>query len=675
MFLEVYGARSRAYVFGSLFVTLLLVCVLSCSVATILTPSDLFVFALYSCIFFLSFFYSFFFFYRKNNSSEAAESSPSFQTDIVLHLVVSLVGAIFLEGATVFGSPASHFFNLSDWSKKRIIFFFALIYALWFAVDYLSFRRAEIKQRCFRGERTLSKVMAFAVLPLIVLIVSKFVSFGVGDSFIKPLIPILIAVLCLLMRHPYHFKIGIEWPFLYIALIFSVFLALFMPVTSGISWDDQIHYQNALDTSYVFGVQETDTDLNFVNQAYFRATAANDVASLTEWSSEDNAKLSSSFDATYKDDISNNRIHKKSSRIFSLSSLGYIPSAVGLWVARLFHISFSGAVVLGRLFNAVSYSLVFFFAIRVTPVKKSLFACCGLIPTSLFLASNYSYDAWLISMTALGLAYFLKAAWGNREDFNQVNLILAFVFMFLGLAVKAVYFPLIGLFYCVPIERFTSLSQRRRYYFAVTIFGLLMVASFALPYLFTVKGDRGDTRGSLDVSPFEQILFILDSPLRYVGILSNFFLTVFLNPLNASSYFVNYAYLGNLQSVANVANPSIIFGLVPFVALFLLGLISGNESSSRQVHLSFSLWGIFLFVCSIVLVATALYVSFTPVGKNTVDGCQFRYLLPLLIPFFTCVTNVRFAQFGDTAVLKMAQMLFSVVALLTCTVFLCFSCF
>ena len=36
-------------------------------------------------------------------------------------------------------------------------------------------------------------------------------------------------------------------------------------------------------------------------------------------------------------------------------------------------------------------------------------------------------------------------------------------------------------------------------------------------------------------------------------------------------------------------------------------------------------------VC-VVLVATALYISFTAVGADYIAGCQPRYLLPLLFP-------------------------------------------
>ena len=37
-------------------------------------------------------------------------------------------------------------------------------------------------------------------------------------------------------------------------------------------------------------------------------------------------------------------------------------------------------------------------------------------------------------------------------------------------------------------------------------------------------------------------------------------------------------------------------------------------------------------VVTLAVVASALYVSFTPVGHYTVNGCQWRYILPVLFP-------------------------------------------
>ena len=37
-------------------------------------------------------------------------------------------------------------------------------------------------------------------------------------------------------------------------------------------------------------------------------------------------------------------------------------------------------------------------------------------------------------------------------------------------------------------------------------------------------------------------------------------------------------------------------------------------------------------MCAIILVATAMYISYTAVASETVAGCQYRYLIPIVLP-------------------------------------------
>ena len=43
-------------------------------------------------------------------------------------------------------------------------------------------------------------------------------------------------------------------------------------------------------------------------------------------------------------------------------------------------------------------------------------------------------------------------------------------------------------------------------------------------------------------------------------------------------------------------------------------------------------WAHLVLFGTVVLVATSLYVGFTPVRLATINGCQPRYLLPILFP-------------------------------------------
>ena len=49
-----------------------------------------------------------------------------------------------------------------------------------------------------------------------------------------------------------------------------------------------------------------------------------------------------------------------------------------------------------------------------------------------------------------------------------------------------------------------------------------------------------------------------------------------------------------------------------------------------------------MYVGLAALMATALYIAFTPVGNGEINGCQSRYLIPLLSPFILLLTGQRF---------------------------------
>ena len=49
---------------------------------------------------------------------------------LLVLLLAAFAVAVIWEGCTVLGSPASHFSNIADWNKKRLIFFFLIFYCL-----------------------------------------------------------------------------------------------------------------------------------------------------------------------------------------------------------------------------------------------------------------------------------------------------------------------------------------------------------------------------------------------------------------------------------------------------------------------------------------------------------------------------------------------------------------
>lgn len=572
------------------------------------------------------------------------------QRGLLYLVLMSVVFGIVLESLTLIGASLSSPFVLADWGVKRIAVFTLLSFVGLSMFSGRKKRRRALDAKELSIAKTLIDKKAILITICIALAVVLALSFSASLfnlSFISVSLFGITAILPLMVIAASNKISKIpEYIFISVAIPVGLSLCILVPPMTGASWDDQIHYRNALNLSYVTSPEVTNEEQRMSEMAIRLALGENEGINREQWPADDREVFETKIDEAQLADIEEGRVLKRyyPDQLLSFASLGYVPSAVGLWTGRLLHLSFSSTIILGRIANLFSYCIVCFWAIRISPVKKVLFVVVSLIPESIFLAANYSYDPWLTSMILLGTAILLREMWGNPEPLDFSKVAMASLVMFLGLGVKAVYFPIIGLFFLMPVSKFNDRAQRNRYYAFVVLFGLFVLASFALPFLFNVGtgADVGDQRGGSDVSSSEQLRFILSDPLRYAGILEAFFTSTFFNPANSSGYLFSFAYLSGGSpvglSLASLDNPAVNF--VP--VLFLIGIaLFDNEDGGAWRHAGkgSTIWTAVIYLGTYVLVATALYVSFTPVGHETVNGCQLRYQLPILAPMLAVLLN------------------------------------
>lgn len=176
----------------------------------------------------------------------------------------------------------------------------------------------------------------------------------------------------------------------------------------------------------------------------------------------------------------------------NISTISYIPCALGLWLGRLLSLPLLTGFALGRLFNLFSYVVVTAVAILYIPKWKSLIATVALLPYAVYLASNYSYDPWVTSFLLLAVALVLRELSKPDERLAPLSVFAITACFFLGLSAKAVYFPLIGMMLFMPASKFRNSTQRKLYVALVILFGILMVCSFTLPMLFSPAVQAGE---------------------------------------------------------------------------------------------------------------------------------------------------------------------------------------
>lgn len=474
-------------------------------------------------------------------------------------------------------------------------------------LEYFSGIFEKAKKCKFKMIRTLSIILACVLfLCLISFLVSKFVF---GTLFNVKLLYTLLALFFLALGIVVLWKNSVNKPekiFVVVALIMGIFCIGVTPDRAGVSWDDEIHYRHTLEISNVFnGIMYTADIKNIEDYA------AN-IYGHTGYDSVSDTQYKSELENSYKAKESVAHDFKK----YGVWSIAYIPAAVGILFARGLGMSYTAVFNMGRIFNLVSYIILIYYSMKRIERGKLLVALIGLIPTSVFMASSYSYDWWVTGFTILSFAYFYAEL---QEDtpLDNKNMVIMIGAMMLGCMPKAIYFPLLFPLLFMPKRKFKSSKQRRWYYLLVVGAGLLLVASFLLPRLIGGFG-TGDSRGGEGVNSTEQLSYILHNPLAYAKTLL-LFLKDYLSFKSAGSMLQRFAYVGEGK----------LWGIV---SLMMIVLTFADSEDSYKKNGFVRVASLFGCTVALILSTTALYISFTAVAADTVAGMQGRYLVPLIFP-------------------------------------------
>ena len=544
--------------------------------------------------------------------------------------------ALVFEALTLIGAPVSSVFDLSAWGKKRILVFwavFVVLYALlWYFGGIRAFRTWAIRISQSWKEvfgKILRLSCGFAITGFFGVGVAYFASltglfaFGVAKGIFA-----FVVAGCLFLVFANRRSLGAypERVFVPAGICMGILFAVLAPVQPVVSFDDQIHYDHAIGLSYLSSAEYTKADAEML--VYPEITG--DPFKHLRFSEDEYGSLLNELNSLGEEYAFSSDGFYSSWGYKSLDyvSLGYIPNAIGLWLGRLLHLPFVGVYMLGRISGLLFFFTLVYFSVKRLKSQKVLVLAFALLPAVLFISGSYSYDIWVAGWLLFGFLRYLS--WLQNPDekltFKEVSLvILAFV---VGLGPKAIYFPIFFLLLFIPKTKFSSKRFAIRYRIAIVFSALLVLSTFLLP--FVVQGPGvGDARGGSEVNSTGQVMFVLEDPLRYAGILANF-LFGYLSVEQSVTYTNHLGYLGAST-----------LGALPLVALLLVAVTDSGPANYPYAKVRYKIGSSALLIGTSALMASALYVSFTAVGSDTVAGCQGRYLLPLVVPFLALFFSTR----------------------------------
>ena len=413
----------------------------------------------------------------------------------------------------------------------------------------------------------------------------------------------------------------IEVIFLVLSMTTGLFMIFGLP-TSKVGWDEEIHFFRSYALSTYPGAIEIDEDL----ANWF-------VASQDTWpyNVPDSIEERDDYADYFNENCSYEEIdlHMESGLGFPYFT-GYIAQALMIKLARKLGCSFVMMYMLGRLGKLLVYCILMMLAIKKTPRGKWLMAIIGLMPTTLFLACTYSYDATIICFMYLAIAYFLNMLLVADYKFRWRDYFIMGASFAIACLPKSVYAPLVLLVLILPKRIFKDSRQMWLAKGGMAVLSILMVALNILPTVIS-PSDVGDSRGG-DTSEAGQMSYILGHPFSYAGILFNNFKRTF------NGYFAGNGIFGLLGHL-DAGNYTCWF--YTLVAGVIMTDTVKKEEQERILQLKKEhKIAIFVVVMMIVaLIWTALYMSFTEPGRSIINGVQGRYYIPFIFLVYLLFDN------------------------------------
>lgn len=338
---------------------------------------------------------------------------------------------------------------------------------------------------------------------------------------------------------------------------------------------------------------------------------------------------------TFSDEVVKMELHD------NIPFYAYLPQALGLWLGRTLGLSIYTCIVLSRLFNLLTYTVIVYWAIKRMPFFKNLFAMIAVMPLSVYQAASGSQDGVLHALCFLFIALCFYYAFDDSIKQLTWRHTLVLGFLLLGIfVIKYVYVCLGLLVFMIPMKRFGD----KKSYWKAFVIALLPLAVIGGYHILTVSSGIQGMQAVSAAEDMTQTQYLLAHPMYLPKVLVKTMLTM------------GYFYLQSLNILGSLnCGLPLLFTLGPcfLVAVALLDMDvpeSGKIFTVRNRILILA-----AAVITMLMIFIGLYIGdgvANPVGAGIVSGVQGRYFIVLLILPFIALKSNRIQQKIENLSLK-----------------------
>ena len=294
------------------------------------------------------------------------------------------------------------------------------------------------------------------------------------------------------------------------------------------------------------------------------------------------------------------------------SPVQYTPQVLGMLISKITN-NLGIMLYMSRLFNLLFALLIIYLAIKIIPYGKNILLILSLLPISIEGFSSMSPDCMTISICFLFIAYILNLL-GNkdRKICTKDKIILLIMAIVISLC-KIVYLPIVGLLLILQRDKYKT--RKEQILTNIIIIGIPIILNLVWLYIsskYLATYRNGET--SL------QLYSLFQNPIEYIK-------TLF--------YTINYKgieYMNSMLGVEIAWEEMIkLYSIVPITFLILLAFVSITDKDIKNVFNKYQKVIIILVILAVIcLIFTSLYIQWTSVDSNIIEGIQGRYFIPIM---------------------------------------------
>lgn len=304
----------------------------------------------------------------------------------------------------------------------------------------------------------------------------------------------------------------------------------------------------------------------------------------------------------------------------NVTLLNYLPSAIGISLARILGLNNILMILLARWINLIVVSMLCFYGIGRIPFGKAAIAVIAMLPISLQQFASCSYDGVIIGLSFVFLGECFAFTCGRCHGGLKNYLVLLLSGMLIAANKGGVYIPLLGLV-LLPVVFWKGKWGKKAGLVLLhgAVFLMIGLVQFSILFAkYLIAPVESTASPASRVASYFSVSYALTHPGATFRIFENTFFRL------SDQYLLQM--LGGLLGRLQV--PVSWFFIMCFLLLICLG---AQKVRPEERELSGREKGYLAVLCAgcYLLILCAMLFGWTSTDKDIIEGVQGRYFLPV----------------------------------------------